>query len=269
MRATIFHLDSFTTRLFGGNPAAVVAMEAFPADSTLGAIAAENNLLTTAFLVRQNTGYRLRWHVGGKESSLCGHGTLAAAAVVIERLEPDRSEITFHTASGLLHVRRVPSGYAIDFPAIRMAAVDTPAALATALGAMPAEVFEDADRYLALFDNEELVREMRLDMAAVARLNRHGVIVTARGSGDFDIVSRFFCPSHGIPEDQVTGSAHCALAPWWSERLGTAALRALQASSRGEEMTCRVHDGRVELEGRCVFYLEGQVQIGSVRSETE
>ncbi len=269
MRATIFHLDSFTSRLFGGNPAAVMPMEAFPADSTLLALAAENNLPATAFLVRQGAGYRLRWYVAGKESTLCGHGTLAAAAVVMERLEPGTNEAIFQTASGPLPVCRTASGYAMDLPAIRIAPVDTPAALEGALGATPVEVLGDSERYVAVFDHEAQVRELKPDMAAIARLDRRGVIVTARGSGDYDIVSRFFCPSQGIPEDQATGSAHCALAPWWSERLGRTALRAFQASSRGGELRCRVDSGRVELEGRCVFYLEGQVEIGTMGRETE
>jgi len=269
MRTAILHLDAFTARRFGGNPAAVMPMEAFPADSTLRDLAAENNLPATAFLVRQGADYRLRWYVGGKESQLCGHGTLAAAAVVMERLEPGRAEVTFHTAAGPLSVRRAAAGYAIDFPVIRMAPTGTPVALVEALGVTPTEVLEDAERYLAVFDEEALVRQMRPDMVALARLDRRAVIVTARGTGRYDIVSRFFCPAHGIPEDQATGSAHCALAPWWSERLGRTTLHAFQASSRGGEMLCRVQGPRVELEGRCVLYLEGQVEIESMRSEAE
>lgn len=261
MKVRIFQLDAFATRRFRGNPAAVMPLEAFPADRVLQSIALENNLSETAFLVARDGDYQLRWFTPSMEVPLCGHATLASAAVVMERLEPGRGAVTFHTASGALHVKRADTGYVMNFPARPTEPVAALPALALALGAEPREVRADRINYLAVLESEAAVRALVPDGAAVARLDRLGVIVTARGSGEFDIVSRYFAPARGVPEDPVTGSAHCALAPYWSERLGTSVLRAYQASRRGGQMICRVQDGRVELEGACVFYLEGSAEI--------
>jgi PhzF family phenazine biosynthesis protein len=257
MRVRLFHVDAFTTRRFRGNPAAVMPLDDFPVDGLLQAIAAENNVSETAFIVPQRDDYRLRWFTPAVEVPLCGHATLASAAVVMERLQPGREQVVFHTASGALTVRRQAAKYAMDFPARAMTPVSPPPALAQSLGAVPVEVLADAGSYLAVLGDERAVRELTPDIAAIARLDRSGLIVTARGSGNYDIVSRYFTPARGVPEDPVTGSAHCALAPFWSQRLGISELRAYQASPRGGEMTCRVRGERVELEGACVFYLEG------------
>lgn len=261
MRTRIFQLDAFTRRRFSGNPAAVMPLEAFPADEVLQAVAAENNLSETAFLVGGNGAYQLRWFTPMVEVPLCGHATLASAAVVLEKLEPQREAVTFHTASGALHVRRAAGGYAMDFPARPTAAASASDALIRALGVVPREVRADAVNYLVALDSERAVRSLTPDIAAIAALDRQGVIITARGDGEYDCVSRYFTPARGVAEDPVTGSAHCALAPYWSERLGRAQLRAYQASRRGGEMTCRVSGERVELEGACVFYLEGDAEI--------
>lgn len=261
MRVPLFQLDAFTSRRFSGNPAAVMPLEAFPPEDVMQAVAAENNLSETAFLVREGDDYRLRWFTPAVEVPLCGHGTLASAAVVLERLEPARATVTFHTASGPLAVRRAGAGYAMDFPVRRTAPVSAPRTLVQALGAAPEEVRADGTGYLAIFQGEAAVRDLAPDLTAVARLDRSGVIVTAPGEGEYDMVSRYFTPARGIPEDPVTGSAHCALAPYWSERLGKSVLRAYQASRRGGEMTCRVRGERVELQGTCVFFLEGHADI--------
>jgi PhzF family phenazine biosynthesis protein len=261
MRTRLFQLDAFTSRRFSGNPAAVMPLEAFPPDTLLQALAAENNLSETAFLVGAAGQYQLRWFTPAVEVPLCGHATLASAAVVLERLEPQQSAVTFHTASGVLRVTRTAAGYAMDFPARPTVPVEASAALIQALGAVPQQVRADATNYLVVLDSEQAVRELTPDLAAIARLDRLGVSVTARGSGEYDCVSRYFTPARGVAEDPVTGSAHCALAPYWTERLGKAQLRAYQASRRGGEMTCRVSGERVVLEGRCVFYLEGEAEI--------
>jgi PhzF family phenazine biosynthesis protein len=268
MRTPIFQLDAFTTRRFAGNPAAVMPLAAFPDDSTMQAIAAENNLAETAFLVPRDDEYALRWFTPTVEVPLCGHATLASAAVVMERLEPGRTRVVFHTASGALTVVRRGSSYAMDFPIRSSEAVVAPPALAAALGVTPVEVRANEYNYLARLENVAALRELTPDMAAVARLDRSGVIVTAagegrdegRGEGRYDFVSRYFAPAKGIPEDPVTGGAHCTLAPYWGARLGKTELRAWQASRRGGEILCRLGSNRVELEGHCVFYLEGQVE---------
>jgi PhzF family phenazine biosynthesis protein len=261
MRTPIFQIDAFTSRRFAGNPAAVMPLDDFLADAVLQAIAAENNLAETAFLVPEGGDYRLRWFTPTIEVPLCGHATLASAAVVMERLEPGRNKVVFHSASGPLTVKRTAAGYVMDFPARPSQPVPTPPGLAEALGAVPVEVLIDAFNYMALLANAQEVRELTPDIAAIARVDRSGVIVTAPGDETYDFVSRYFAPAKGIPEDPVTGGAHCALAPYWAKRLGKTEFRAFQASKRGGEVICRLARDRVELEGACVFYLEGEAEI--------
>ena len=275
MRTPFFQVDAFASQRFAGNPAAVMPMASFPEDAVMQAIAAENNLAETAFLVRDSVradgvredgvredgDYRIRWFTPLTEVPLCGHATLASAAVVMERLEPARQQVVFHSASGPLAVRRAQSGYVMDFPARPAAPTAPPPGLAQTLGAEPIEVVVNAFNYLALLESPQVVRRLAPDMSAIARLDRSGLIVTARGDGDYDFVSRYFAPVKGIPEDPVTGAAHCMLAPFWAGRLGKTKFRAYQASRRGGEIICRLVGDRVELEGSCVFYLEGQAEI--------
>jgi PhzF family phenazine biosynthesis protein len=261
MRTPIFQIDAFAARRFTGNPAAVMPMEAFPSDAQMLAIAAENNLAETAFLVREGADYRIRWFTPAVEVPLCGHATLASAAVVMERLEPQRSSVVFHSASGPLAVARSGGNYVLDFPARPSERIATPPGLAEALGAEPVEVFSNAFNHMAAFDSARTVRSLAPDMAAVARMGRPGVIVTAPGDEGYDFVSRYFAPAKGIPEDPVTGAAHCMLAPYWAGRLDKTSFRAFQASRRGGEILCRLRGDRVELEGSCVFYLEGMAEI--------
>jgi PhzF family phenazine biosynthesis protein len=236
-------------------------MDAFPDDAVMQAIAAENNLAETAFLVRDGADYRLRWFTPVTEVPLCGHATLASAAVVMEKLEPERRTVVFHSKSGPLTVRRSETGYVMDFPARPSDRVPAPPGFAEALGVEPVEVLANEFNFMALLDSAERVRGLAPDMAAVAVLGRPGVIVTAPGDGGHDFVSRYFAPAKGIPEDPVTGAAHCMLAPYWAPRLGKTAFRAWQASRRGGEVVCRLIGDRVELEGACVFYFEGEAEI--------
>jgi len=261
MRIPIFHVDAFTSRPFAGNPAAVMLLDQFREDNLLQEIAAENNLSETAFLVPEGGDYRLRWFTPTTEVPLCGHATLASAAVVMQRLEPERDTVVFHSASGPLIVNRTETGYVMDFPVRTSEQVSTPLALAEALRIEPIEVFKNEFNYLALLGSGQVLRALAPDMAALARLDRPGVIVTAPGEETYDFVSRYFAPAKGIPEDPVTGAAHCMLAPFWAKRLGKTTFHAFQASRRGGEITCRLEGNRVKLEGACVFYLEGEVEI--------
>lgn len=261
MHASIFQVDAFASRRFTGNPAAVMPMDRFPPDALLQALAAENNLPETAFLVADGGEYRLRWFTPTVEVPLCGHATLASAAVVMERLEPGREVVVFHSASGPLTVRRSMSGYVMDFPIRPSEPIAPPAGLIATLGATPSEVVWDGFNYVALLENARTVRDLDPDLAAIEKIDCAGVIVTAPGDEGFDFVSRYFAPAKGIPEDPVTGGAHCALAPFWAERLGKTSFRAFQASRRGGEIVCRLSRGRVELEGSCVFYMEGKVEF--------
>jgi PhzF family phenazine biosynthesis protein len=261
MRTPIFQVDAFTTRRFAGNPAAVIPMETFPPDTVLQAIAAENNLAETAFLVREGNDYRLRWFTPATEVPLCGHATLASAAVVMERLEPGRGDVVFHSASGPLPVKRTANGCVLNFPARRSDKVVSPPRLTEALGAIPLEVFVNAFNYMAILESAQVLHDLSPDMADIARLDRPGVIVTASGEPPYDFVSRYVAPSKGIPEDPVTGAAHCMLVPYWSKQLGKTSFHAFQASRRGGEITCRLDGDRVELEGSCVFYLQGEIEV--------
>jgi PhzF family phenazine biosynthesis protein len=261
MRAPIFQVDAFTSRRFAGNPAAVVPVDAFPADATMLAIAAENNLSETAFLVPADGEYRLRWFTPKTEVPLCGHGTLASAAVVMERLEPARTRVVFQTLSGPLPVERQGAAYTMNFPARPSERIAAPPPLLAALGVTPAAVFVNQFSYMAILEAEEQVRALTPDMPLLASLDRPGVIVTAPGHAPYDIVSRYFAPAKGIPEDPVTGAAHCMLTPYWSDRLGKPTLRAYQASPRGGEIVCRLTGDRVELSGNCAFYLQGEVEV--------
>ncbi len=196
MRAPIYQVDAFTTRRFAGNPAAIIPLPSFLPDATLQAVAQENNLAETAYLVRSNGNYDLRWFTPGTEVPLCGHATLASAAVVMERLEPTRNQVVFHSASGPLTVKKNGAGYVMDFPTRPSSPVSAPAGLAEALGATPLEVTENDFNFLALIESEKVLRALAPDMAALIRLGKGGVIVTAKSDDpQYDFVSRYFAPS--------------------------------------------------------------------------
>lgn len=287
MRARIYQVDAFTARRFSGNPAAVCPLEAWPEDGLLQAAAAENNLPETAFLVPAGEDYELRWFTPEAEVELCGHATLAAAHVLLRIREASRASVRFHTASGTLEVVRDGELLSMDFPAVPGDRVEPPRPLAEGLGAEPASVL-GADDWLAVFRTEAEVASLEPDMRALEELDRRGVIVTAPASGDPapgggdggpggagraspgpgdtyfarpDFVSRFFAPKVGVPEDPVTGSAHCTLAPYWSDRLGKDVTVGRQISRRGGVVRCQLRGERVELSGRAVLYLEGWIRL--------
>lgn len=261
MQFRIFQVDAFTRHLFRGNPAAVMPMDAFPDAAILQAIAAENKLSETAFLVGGSGNYRIRWFTPETEVPLCGHATLASAAVVMEKLEPGLTQLTFQSASGPLSVSKHSTEYVLDFPARPSTAIPVAQELIDALGCVPQEVLVNEFNYMAVLESADAVRELKPDMVKVRQVDRPGVIVTAAGDDGFDFVSRYFAPAKGIPEDPVTGAAHCMAVPYWSAQTGRESFRAYQASARGGELTCRLRGNRVELQGACVFYMEGVVQL--------
>jgi PhzF family phenazine biosynthesis protein len=261
MRIRLFHIDAFTDRVFSGNPAAVCPLETWLPDATMQAIAAENNLSETAFFVGAAGEYALRWFTPEVEVDLCGHATLASAHVVFEVLEPDLRELHFSSRSGPLTVTRDGDLLALDFPSRPPEPCATPAGLEEALGALPRELWASRD-YLAVFDSEEQVRSLRPDMERLSRLDRFAVTVTAPGEDEeIDFVSRFFAPAKGVPEDPVTGSAHCTLIPYWAKRLGRTRMRARQVSRRGGELFCEHLGQRVLIAGRAVKFLEGTLDV--------
>ncbi|MEJ2687840.1 MAG: PhzF family phenazine biosynthesis protein [Gammaproteobacteria bacterium] len=259
MRLKQYQVDAFTDRVFGGNPAAVVPLSAWLDDALLQAIAEENNLSETAFFVASAKGFQLRWFTPVKEVDLCGHATLASAHVIFQHLGFQEPVVTFETRSGDLQVERREAQLVMDFPARPAAACEWPAALEQGLGVRPAEVLA-ADDYLAVVDSEAAVRRIVPDQTSLSQLDLRGVIVTAPGD-EVDFVSRFFAPRVGVPEDPVTGSAHCTLAPYWAQRLGRKVLTARQVSPRGGDIACEWAGDRVYLSGRAVTVMEASMVL--------
>jgi PhzF family phenazine biosynthesis protein len=260
MNVPIYQVDAFTGKLFGGNPAAICPLDVWLPDATMQSIAAENNLADTAFYVRKNGGFHIRWFTPGAEVDLCGHATLAAAHVVMElRKEAKAGRVAFDSKSGELVVTRESDLYALDFPTRPPSETKFDDKLFDALGAKPKQVLGARD-YLCVFETEAEVRAVRPNMEKLAAIDRFGTIITAPGA-DCDFVSRFFAPAKGVPEDPVTGSAHCTLIPYWSERLGKTKLFARQISQRGGELWCEHRGDRVSIAGRAVKYLEGTIVV--------
>jgi len=263
MKIPLYQLDAFSQKPFGGNPAAVCPLETWLDDQTLQGIAAENNLSETAFYVPVEGGYHLRWFTPVAEVDLCGHATLASAWVILNLLDTDRTEVNFETRSGTLGVALGEDGFLImDFPARSASPKEAPKALIEGLGAAPTEVLAADRDYLVVFETEDEVRKLKPDFLRLRGLDRLGIIVTAPGMGS-EFVSRFFAPSVGVPEDPVTGSAHCTLAPFWSERLGRgdAWMDARQISARGGHLRCRTLGDRVEIGGQAALFLTGSIEL--------
>jgi predicted PhzF superfamily epimerase YddE/YHI9 len=261
MPIPVFHVDAFTAQPFKGNPAAVCPLKSFLDDATMISVAAENNLSETAFIVPNGDGYNLRWFTPRCEVKLCGHATLASAFVVMQFLAPLSDTVRFKTRySGTLIVSRVDGFLAMDFPELVPWACDFPLLLAEGLGKAPVNLLRIDDNYFAVFEHEKDVRAIRPDLQVLEELHPFGVAITAPGKNS-DFVSRYFAPSYGIPEDPVTGSTHCSLAPYWAERLGKTKLHARQVSERGGELWCEVQGERVILKGQAVLTMRGEILI--------
>ncbi len=261
MRIPLFQVDAFASRVFAGNPAAVCLLDAFPGDDLLQSIAAENNLSETAFLVPNESGFDLRWFTPVTEVILCGHATLASAFVLFRCRKWPGESVRFRTrGSGDLVVTRQGRMFEMDFPARPARPCEAPDGLADALRVRPLEVLDSEEDLLVVLAGEAAVRAVRPDFAALNEVTARGVIVTARGD-KCDFVSRFFAPRVGIPEDPVTGSAHCVLIPYWSGLLGKEALHACQVSARGGEIFGRNAGKRVKIAGRAALYLRGSIRI--------
>ena len=255
-----FEVNSFTDEIFHGNPAGVCPLNEWLDDALMQRIAAENKLSETAFFAPGDGAYDLRWFTPVSEVDLCGHATLATAFVLFEHLGFEGDAIRFNTKSGPLTVWREGGALVMDFPSRPGAPIDLPEHLAAGLGLVPSEVYRSRD-IMAVFESEHEVRGLRPDFAELEQLDCTGVIATAQGM-DVDFVSRFFAPREGVPEDPVTGSAHCTLAPYWAARLDKSFLAARQVSPRGGEVACRLVDDRVHIAGRAVLYLRGYLDVG-------
>jgi PhzF family phenazine biosynthesis protein len=269
MNLKMWQVDAFSDKPFGGNPAAIVPLESWLDDGLMQKIADENNLAETAFFVKLAAGrYRLRWFTPEAEVELCGHATLASAWLLFDRLAPELKSVAFETRSGTLTVERGRDGrHVMSMPSDPLSpsmAEGLAAEIAAALGApLPSAILKG--RYLvAVFDKAATVRGLDGPGEIQRVLRAHGLwglIVTAPGDQGYDFVSRFFAPDKGVPEDPVTGSAHCALAPYWAQRLGKTTLKARQVSPRGGDLICTVEGTRTILSGPCALYMTAEISV--------
>ncbi len=252
-------IDAFASGPFTGNPAAVCLLPTPASEEWMQNVAAEMNLSETAFLVRRQDGFELRWFTPKVEIELCGHATLASAHFLYTAgLADPSSAIDFHTKSGLLQALPAGGGIELSFPKIEAEPIDVPSGAADALGVIPKAAYRTRNDLVLELADEASVRRARPRLAAVEALGFRGVAVTSPG-GEHDFVSRFFAPSVGIPEDPVTGAIHCALGPLWAAKLGKNELRAFQASARGGELLVIVEAERCHLLGCCFTTLRGEI----------
>ncbi len=261
MKIPLYQVDAFTNKVFGGNPAAVCPLEEWLDDFTMQQIAAENNLSETAFFVKRKENlYDLRWFTPMMEVDLCGHATLAAAFVVFNYVNKQLNSVRFESKSGELIVERSAELLTLDFPTRDPILYQTSYNLKGALGLEPIEVLKSRDLFV-VYKNESQIRALTPNFELLKTFEDFlGIIVTAPGDG-YDFCSRFFAPNAGIPEDPVTGSAHCSLIPYWSKRLNKRKLHAFQLSQRKGELFCEDLGKRVKISGNAVLYLEGEILI--------
>ena len=261
MTIPIYQADAFTSHLFGGNPAAICPLTEWLPDEVMQKIAVENNLAETAFFIKTGDSFTLRWFTPEYEIDLCGHATLATAHILFTELGYQGDAIHFETVkAGILTVKRNGDKYNMDFPSRPPIPIETPNGLVEALGGQePLAVLRSRDFFLE-YESEEMIRDIAPDFYALSKMDTVGVIVTAPGK-DVDFVSRFFAPGAGVPEDPVTGSAHCNLIPYWAKKLGKNKLHAYQISQRKGELWCELRGDRVLMSGNAVTYLKGEIYV--------
>lgn len=260
MQLPVYHVDAFTDRPFHGNPAAVVPLAGWMRDETLQAIAGELCLPITAFVAPSGPDYHVRWFTPRMEMDLCGHATLAAAHVIFRDLQPQARSLTFQSMSGPLMVTREEDLLSLFFPARPAKAAKAPEGLFEALGCAPGEVFRGQRDLMVVLEDEAALRALKPNFPALAQVDAWAVLVTAPGR-EVDFVSRFFAPKQGLPEDPVTGSAHCTLGPYWAKRLDKTKLDARQLSERGGELHVEVQGRTVIISGRCVQIMAGTMVL--------
>ncbi len=263
MQLDMYQIDAFTDRVFTGNPAAVVPLQAWLPEQTMQGIALENNLSETAFFVPENDGYKIRWFTPNKEVDLCGHATLATAYVIFNYLETAASAIKFSSNSGPLQASKQDRYIQLDFPAIAAETEADTAAykiITEASNQAAQAVYSSIQDYLVILDSEQAVQALSPDLRALMQLDGRGVIFTAQGD-DCDFVSRCFFPKYDVDEDPVTGSAHCVSAPYWGKTLNKTQLHAKQLSQRGGEVICKLVSDRVLLLGKAVPFMKGTITL--------
>jgi PhzF family phenazine biosynthesis protein len=260
MELKIYQVDAFTDKLFRGNPAAVVPLEKWLDDEVMQKIAAENNLAETAFFVKQNDYYNIRWMTPTVEVPLCGHATLATAYVIFNFIDKNSNKIKFYSKSGDLFVEREGEMLSLNFPSNKPHETNIPDEIEECFGVKPIEILSNGFYLFVVFESEKFIRTYNPNIDLIKKLHEHAVIITAKGS-DADFVSRMFAPNSGIDEDPVTGSAHTVLIPYWAEKLGKKKMKALQVSGRGGELFCEDLGDRVKISGKAVLYLTGNLLL--------
>lgn len=259
MELTLYQIDAFATKPFEGNPAAICPLNEWLSDELMQSIATENNLSETAYFIKNNNGYHIRWFTPAHEVNLCGHATLASAYVIFNILESEEQEITFESKSGSLTVKRNNDWLQMDFPSQPAVRCEIPQQILEAFDETPIECLKSED-YIVVFDNEETILNSNPKLSLLSELDLRGVAITSK-SKKYDFVTRFFAPKYGINEDPVTGSAFTQLIPYWSNKLNKNSLNAKQVSNRGGEVEC-IHSGeRVTISGKAVKYMVGTIEI--------
>lgn len=262
MKITLYQIDAFTEKVFSGNPAAVCILNTWIEAALMQQIAAENNLSETAFAFKKEDTFEIRWFTPTVEIDLCGHATLATAYVLFNYFETKADTLKFHShRSGILFVDVDENrNLILDFPIDTVKTVETNKALNDALGNTPQQTYKTTSDYLVTFSSQKEIEALNPDLSALSKIDTRGVMVTAPGDS-VDFVSRFFAPGSGIDEDPVTGSAHCSLIPFWSEKLNKTKLTAKQVSKRGGDLNCQLIGNRVKIAGKCCLYMIGEIQL--------
>ncbi len=259
MKQKIYQIDAFANKLFEGNPAMVCPLDEWISDDLMQQIAEENNLSETAFFVKTDEKYQLRWFTPKSEVKMCGHATLASAYVLFECLGYDSETIIFETKSGDLTVQKEGEKFVMDFPMQTIVPSLVGREIEEVFGVKPVALYASMD-YIVIFEHEHDVLNAQPDLTLLKKLDLRGVCITAK-SQKYDFVTRFFAPKYGIDEDPVTGSAFTQLVGYWSQVQGKRSFHAKQLSNRGGEVWCEIVGDRVKLSGKCVKYLEGEIEV--------
>jgi PhzF family phenazine biosynthesis protein len=260
MQIPFYQVDAFTDRLFGGNPAGVCPLDQWLADDVMQKVAMENNLSETAFFVKKDDGFHIRWFTPKVEVNLCGHATLASAHIIFQHFGYQGNEIKFESRSGILNVRKENDLLVLDFPANNPQRTSLPNEFVHSLNITPIQCYRGKEDYLLLYKSQQEIEALTPDFKKLEKTDARAVIVTAPGNS-VDFVSRFFGPRVGVDEDPVTGSAHTVLIPFWAEKLGKTEMKALQLSRRGGTLFCRLRDDRVDIGGKAVTFLKGEISF--------
>ncbi len=264
MKLPFYQIDSFTNKVFTGNPAAVVPLQKWLPEETMKGIALENNLPETAFFIANDGGFHLRWFTPTVEMNLCGHATLATAWVIYNEMKYNNSEIIFNSRSGKLTVTKNKNGMTLNFPTLPTEKSALEDSITKAFRKAPLELYKGKNKWVAIYHDPNFILNNNPDLSVIKDLTNEGIIISAEGTGDFqeyDFVSRYFAPQIGIDEDPATGAAHCMLAPIWAEKLNKTNFKARQVSPRGGDLELSLEDNRLNITGQAVLYLKGEIYV--------